>query len=356
MIGTVPRLVIACLTLAVCAAACGGRPAAPAPWEAANPLSPVPDPPLGLEMYFSELERPDPAQIRLGRWLFFDRRLSVDGTVACATCHRPEHAFSEPQAVSIGINGQKGVRKAPSFVNQAVTLFPHFFWDGRAASLEEQALGPIENPVEMGNTAEAMVAALRGIPGYAPYFAEAFGTPDITRERVAAAIAAYERTRMSGNSPMDRWRLNRDAAAVPDAAKRGYDLFFDKARCSQCHVGSTFTDSRFHNVGVGWDARTGRFADDGRSLVTGLPADRGAFKTPTLRDVTRHPPYMHDGSMATLREVVEHYSRGGVPNPFLSPKIEPLGLTPAEVDALVSFLESLEGEGYQDQAPAAFPR
>ena len=327
----------------------------PPAWEAGNPIRPVPDPPLGLDAYFADREPPNPARVRLGRWLFFDRRLSADGTISCATCHRPANAFSEPQAVSVGINGQKGVRKAPSFVNQAVTLYPHFFWDGRAASLEDQAMGPIENPIEMGNTAPAMVEALVRIPGYARYFREAFGDDAITRERVSLAIAAYERTRMSGNSPVDRWRLARDEQAVSAQARRGYELFFDQARCSQCHVGSTFTDSRFHNVGVGWNARTRTFADEGRYLVTGAPADRGAFKTPSLRDVTRHPPYMHDGSIATLKEVVDHYNRGGRRNPYISPRIAPLGLAADEVAALVAFLEALDGEGYQDTAPTAFP-
>jgi len=352
------RALAASLVVALlCAGGCAGSPATAVPaWETANPIRAVPDPPLGLETYFGDLERPSPVRVRLGRWLFYDKRLSADGTVACATCHRPEHAFSEPQPVSVGIKGQKGVRKAPSFINQAVTLYPHFFWDGRAASLEDQAMGPIENPIEMGNTAQAMVEALVRIPGYAHYFREAFGDDAITRERVGAAIAAYERTRMSGNSAVDRWRLQRDEDAVSSEVKLGYELFFDKARCSQCHVGSTFTDSRFHNVGIGWDARTRTCADEGRYLVTEAAADRGAFKTPALRDVTRHPPYMHDGSIATLREVVEHYNRGGRKNPFLSPRIAPLGLDGKEVAALVAFLEALEGEGYQDTAPAAFPR
>lgn len=330
----------------------------PAPaWEAANPLKPIPSPPLGVDQFLADVkEPPTPERVRLGRWLFYDKRLSADGTIACATCHRPENAFSEPQAASVGIRGQKGSRKAPTFINQAVTLFPHFFWDGRAKSLEDQALGPVENPIEMGNTADAMVATLAAVPGYAPYFERAFGTPGVTKERVAAAIADYERTRMSGNSPVDRWRLEHDESAVSEDVKLGYQLFFDKAQCSQCHVGSTFSDSKFHNVGVGWNPRTRTFADEGRYTISKVDADRGAFKTPTLREVSTRAPYMHDGSMATLREVVEHYNRGGTKNPYLSPKITPLGLTPQEVDALVALMEALSGEGYQDTAPAAFPQ
>lgn len=333
---------------------CGRGSSAP-PWEAENAVRPVAPPPLGMEDFLASAAPPDPARVRLGRWLFYDKRLSADGTVACATCHRPEHAFSEPTPVSTGIGGQRGRRKAPTFINQAVTLRPHFFWDGRAASLEEQALGPITNPIEMGNTHEAMIETLARIGGYRQYFAEAFGTPEITAERVAQAIADYERTRVSGNSPYDRWRFARDQSAVSDLAKRGHALFFDKARCSQCHVGSNFTDSQFHNLGIGWDAATRSFADDGRFAVTGNPADRGAFKTPTLREATRRAPYMHDGSIATLREVVELYNRGGIANPHLSPRIEPLQLDDDEIDALVAFLESLEGEGYEDTPPRTFP-
>ena len=158
-------------------------------WEAANPLIPLPAPPLGIDETLTELEDPPtPERVRLGRWLFYDTRLSADGTIACVTCHHPENAFSEPTPVSTGIDGQQGGRKAPSFINQAWTLYPHFFWDGRAASLEEQALGPIENPIEMGNTLSGMIENLQGITGYAKYFEEAFGTEGITKERVAKAI------------------------------------------------------------------------------------------------------------------------------------------------------------------------
>ena len=161
----------------------GRRLPAPAPpWEAANPIRPLPEAPLGPDVNLAALpDPPTPARVRLGRWLFYDTRLSADGTVACATCHQPEHAFSQPTAVSTGVGGQKGRRKAPSFVNDAVSLYPHFFWDGRADSLEEQALGPMENPIEMGNTHEQMIETLIGIPGYRPYFAEAFGSDEITQ-------------------------------------------------------------------------------------------------------------------------------------------------------------------------------
>ncbi len=326
-------------------------------WETANPVVALPESPLGIASRLDELtEPPTPARVRLGRWLFYDRRLSADGTIACATCHVPAHAFSERTSVSTGIRGQKGGRKAPSFVNAAWTLYPHFFWDGRAASLEGQALGPIQNPIEMGNTLENMIATLDEIDAYARYFEEAFGTPEVTPERVAKAIADYERTRLSGNAAWDRWRSGRDEHAVSQSVKQGHELFFGKGGCNQCHLGQNFTDSLFHNLGIGRDATGKTFTDRGRYEVSGKDEDRGAFKTPTLRDVTRHAPYMHDGSIPTLRGVVEHYNKGGNANPWLDPKMKPLNLTDEEVDALVAFMQALEGEGYQDPPPAAFPR
>lgn len=341
------------MSILVITVGCGGPPA----WEAENPVLPLPEVPLGAEIDLMALPNPPtPERVRLGRWLFYDTRLSADDSVACATCHQPEFAFSEPTAVSTGIAGQRGTRKAPSFVNQADTLYPHFFWDGRAGSLEEQALGPIANPIEMGNTPAGMVEKLAAIPGYVPYFTQAFGTSEITAERVAEAIVSYERTRMSGNSPWDRWRYNRDESAVSDAVKRGHELFFGRAGCRPCHAGNNFTDSNFHNLGVGWDAGTGQFDDDGRFAVTGDAADRGRFKTPALREVSLHPPYMHNGSMGTLRDVIEHYNRGGVANPNLDVRVEPLGLSEQEIEDLVAFLEALEGEGYQDTPPTVFPR
>lgn len=336
----------------------------PPPWEVGNPILPLPAGPLGTEIDLAALpDPPTPERVRLGRWLFYDTRLSGDNTVACASCHRPEHAFSEPTPVSAGIRGQRGTRKAPTFINQAVTLYPHFFWDGRAGSLEDQALGPIANPIEMGSTHASMIDTLSRVRSYAPYFEEAFGSPAITKERVAKAIADYERTRMSGNSPWDRWRYNRDDGAVSETVKLGHELFNGKASCAQCHLGNNFTDSQFHNLGIGWDPAMQTFEDEGRGAVAGsLPGaapqqkNRGAFKTPTLREVTKHPPYMHDGSLPTLRDVVTFYNDGGVKNPWLDPKIKPIGLTDPEIDALVEFLRALEGEGYQDTPPTSFPQ
>ena len=208
----------------------------------------------------------------------------------------------------------------------------------------------------MGNTHEAMIQTLKKITGYALYFKGAFGTEEITKERVAKAIADYERTRMSGNSPWDRWKKGREENAVSAEVKKGDELFSGKAGCNQCHLGQNFTDSTFHNLGIGWDPKTRKFKDEGRFVVTKIDAERGAFKTPTVREVSLHAPYMHDGSLATLRDVVEHYNKGGIRNANLDPKIKPLKLTEDEINALVKFMEVLKGEGYQDTPPSAFPQ
>jgi cytochrome c peroxidase len=350
--------ITACCATVFVAYACATKPQAPA-WEQANPIVAVPQPPLGLDQTFGDLpapDRPTPERVRLGRWLFYDTRLSADNSISCATCHRPENGFSEQTPHSTGIRGQQGTRKAPSFENQAWTLYPNFFWDGRAGSLEEQALGPVANPIEMGNTHTTMIQTLNGIAGYRPYFKEAFGTEEITKDRVAKAIADYERTCMSGDSPWDRWKKNHDETAVSDEVKLGDALFFGKAGCNQCHLGQSLTDSTFHNIGVGYNAETGTFADEGRSAITKKPQDRGAFKTPGLRDVALRAPYMHDGSLPTLRAVVEHYNQGGIGNPTLDPKIEKLNLTDAEVNALVKFMEALNGQMPRPTAPTAFPQ
>ena len=340
------------------------RAPSPSQLEADNPVRPSASAPFGLDAFFANAQRPVPSHVRLGRWLFFDRRLSADNSISCASCHRPEFAFSERTPVSRGIAGQPGRRKTPSVVNLgAHTILPDlpdagpsFFWDGRATSLEAQVLMPIADAREMGFEHPAMVARLSQITGYRPYFREAFGDDSITTNQVAVALADYVRSRMSGNAAYDRWSYGGEAGALSTQQQKGLDIFFFTGRCSVCHAGFNFSDGRFHNLGVGWQDTTGTFADDGRAAVSHLPTDRGRFKTPGLRDVTKHPPYMHDGSLATLRDVVEFYNRGGIHNPFLSARVRPLGLTSAEMDALVAFLESLDGEGYQDQGPRLFPR
>lgn len=337
------------------------HPAAPPAWEAANPLRPLPKPPLGSGADFAKVPWVTPEKVRLGRWLFFDKRLSADGTVSCATCHDPRFAFSEDRPTSTGIREQVGKRKSPPVLNAAWTREPVFFWDGRARSLVEQAKGPIENPIEMGNTHEAAARTIAGISGYRPYFREAFGGAPIDIDRIAEAIAAYEATRLSGGSAYDRFDAG-DEKALSEEAIEGRDLFFGRAKCSACHLGPSFTDARFHNLGVGWRAPPpGRpasegFSDRGRFEVTKQEKDLGAFKTPTLRNLARRAPYMHDGSMKTLREVVVFYMRGGLENPWLAADARAADFMPCEVNALLAFLESLEGTGHEDEPPALFPQ
>lgn len=354
-------LIVACSAQERARSAAADPPVTP-DWEAENPVRPLPPSPLGVAAEIADIvPRVTPEKVRLGRWLFFDPRLSADGTISCASCHEPSAGFSEDSPVSTGVGGKKGTRKAPPVLNAAFPIYPVWFWDGRATSLAEQAKGPMENPVEMGMTHAGVESAVRAIPGYRRYFAEAFGDERIDVDRVAEAIAAYEATRLSGNSAFDRWDAG-DPGALDEKQKQGFQIFFGKAKCNQCHLGPNLSDSRFHNLGVGWrppppgaDPASG-FADPGRAKVTGKASDTGAFKTPTLRDVSRRAPYMHDGSVATLREAVLLYDRGGVPNPWLSPDVKPLHLTAAQVDALVAFLGALDGEGFQDVAPRSFPR
>lgn len=353
--------------------------------DAANPVQPLPEIPLGLLRTWEQLgdNKPDPKRVRLGRWLYFDTRMSADNTISCATCHRPNHAFTEPTPVSTGIDGQQGGRKAPTFINAAWALFPHTFWDGRAADLEDQAKGPITNPIEMGMAShDVVVKKIADIKGYRPYFAEAFGHDKVTIDRIAKAIADYERTRLSGNSPWDRWQAAmtehdretiqlltnpdpfggaekpafKDGKHVNAQVKLGHALFFGKAGCAQCHLGPNFTDSKFHNLGVSWDAEKKTFRDQGRYAVSKKDEDRGAFKTPTVREAAIRAPFMHNGSEKTLKDVVEFYDRGGNPNPHLSAKMKPLKLTKAEKAALVAMMEALSGEGYMDAPPKVFPQ
>jgi cytochrome c peroxidase len=324
--------------------------------EADNPVRALPAPPLGVDGLDDLPSPPAPERVRLGRWLFYDTRLSADGTVSCATCHLPERAFSNGTRFAIGVGGQTGVRKTPSFINAAHAFMRNRFgWDGHATSLEEQSLLPVANPAEMASSAPRMVGTLGRIPGYAPYFGQAFGDRAITAQRVASALADYQRTRMSGNSAWDRWQQG-DARALSPSARRGWELFTGDAQCSRCHYGPNLTDGAFHNLGLGWEPRSERYTDEGRARITGRPADRGAFKTPTLRDADRHAPYMHDGSLATLRDVILFYQRGGMRNPHLDTQVRPLHLSPGDIDALVDFLGALNGEGFMDRAPSVFPK
>lgn len=286
----------------------------------------------------------------LGRLIYYDKRLSADGTVSCGTCHAPNFAYTDGAPVSTGIKGQKGGRSAPTVINRAYGQLQ--FWDGRAASLEEQAVGPMANPIEMGNTHEAVVKNLKSIAGYRPLFAKAFGTEDFTLDHVAKAIATFERTVLSGNAPYDRYKAGEKKAMTAQQV-RGMKLYFGKAKCDQCHEGVNFTSNGFHNLGVGTDKPN---PDVGRYAVTKNDADWGAFKTPTLRDIARTAPYMHDGSIKTLEEVVQFYDQGGTPNKNLDKELKRLSLTRDEKADLVSFMHALNGEGWQKIGiPTSFP-
>jgi cytochrome c peroxidase len=325
---------------------------------------------------------PTAAGVALGKKLYFDTRLSTDGTVACVTCHDPRHGFADGRgaATSAGVGGALGTRNAPTVLNAA--FLASQFWDGRAATLEEQAVQPLVNSIEHGfGEHEEVLERLRGLADYAPLFRDAFGSEDITTERVGRAIASFERTLLSLDAPIDRF-LAGDAGAVSASAQRGWELFNGKARCNTCHghvdVLPLFTDDLFHNLGVGVERvefdrvareaaaaiEAGRPLDElalsdaeaselGRFLVTGQVKDMGAFKTPQLRNVALTAPYMHDGSEATLRDVIEFYDRGGNPNPYLDGGMRPLGLDDREKADLVALLEtftSADLERFEDLA------
>ena len=286
----------------------------------------------------------------LGRILFFDARISADNTVSCSTCHSPQYAFTDSMPVSIGIGRQKGTRSAPTIINRAYGQ-PQF-WDGRAPTLEQQVKIPMTNPIEMGNTEQAILNKLRSIPGYRVLFAKAFGSEEFTFDQVTQAVATFERTIVSGNSPYDRYQAGDKKALTPQQV-RGMNVFYKKAKCDKCHEGMNFTRNEFHNTGVG----TGKPEPDlGRYSITKDPKDWAAFKTPTLRDIAETPPYMHDGSLKTLKEVVEFYDKGGILNKNLDRDIKPLKLTVDEKASLADFLRALSGQGWQNiKPPEKFP-
>ena len=310
---------------------------------------------LGLEdpnTYIPEDNPLTKEKVELGRTLFFDKRLSKNDTIACASCHKAETGFTDGMPVSTGINGLKGGRSAPASFNRVFSKGQ--FWDGRAATLEDQSIGPFANPIEHGfTTHDQLVAKMKTIPGYQKLFKEVFGR-DIDIKDVGRAVASFQRTVLSGNSPVDKFDIGGDEKALNDSAKRGLELFRDKARCTRCHSGFNFTDEKFHNLGIGWDTNT---VDLGRYMETNNPEDIGAFKTPTLREIARTAPYMHDGRFKTLEEVVDFYDKGGVKNPHLDNTLIPLKLTDQEKKDLVSLLKSLNGEGWQHvSAPKSFPK
>jgi cytochrome c peroxidase len=292
--------------------------------------------PLGLDP-----KRPVPgdnplteAKVKLGRRLFFDPILSADGTVACATCHSPAHGFAGSERFPAGVGGKRNRRNAPTLFNRAYGKA--FFWDGREATLEAQALRPIDSPLEMGGTVTAAIGRLQKQGDYADQFRAAFAD-GVTATNLARALASFERVLLLGNSRVDRFRAG-DIAALNASERHGLWLYESRGHCWRCHSGPNFTDEALHNTGVGW----GRSPPDlGRYEQTKKGTDRGRFKTPTLRGLRATAPYMHDGSLATLHEVVEFYNRGCVANPNLDPAIAPLGLSESDVQDLVAFLKAL---------------
>lgn len=307
-----------------------------------------------------------PEKVELGRRLYYDKRLSADGTVSCATCHDPEKGFADGKKVGEGIGGKKGARNSPTVLNSMFNEFQ--FWDGRAATLEEQAKGPMINPVEMGmKDHDAVVAVVAKDPGYAADFQKIFGRT-ATIDDIAAAIATFERTVVSGDSAFDRFQAG-DKGAMSESAQRGWVLWNGKARCNTCHPFApntpNFSDNKFHNIGVAAKGRDfgtlarkatqvsdlqelafdPNFSELGRFIATRQPKDLGAFKSSGLRDIALTAPYMHDGSEPTLLSVVEFYNKGGEPNPFLDGGITPLKLTEGEKHDLVAFMEALTGQG-----------
>jgi cytochrome c peroxidase len=290
--------------------------------------------PLGLQeqaAYVPDDNPLTPEKIALGKQLFWDKRWSRNGTVACVSCHDPKHGWADPRQFSVTFEGKPTSRHSPTIVNRLFSERQQ--WTGARASLEDQAKNARDQSPEL------LVKTIGAIAGYRAQFLRVFDT-GVTPEGVAKAISAYERTILSGNSPYDRFVAG-DRSALSPAAQRGLALFEGKAACKSCHVGFNFTDEGYHNLGVGMDRPN---PDLGRFGVSKNEFDKGAFKTPTLRDVARRPPYMHDGSVRTLDEVIALYDRGGTPNPWLSSAVKPLGLTAEERGALVAFLEALTGE------------
>ncbi|HNR23207.1 MAG TPA: cytochrome c peroxidase [Steroidobacteraceae bacterium] len=361
--------------VAACAAAAWA--ALPATAAAAGTAGPA----LGLPPVPVPADNPQTAEkIALGDKLFNDKRFSATGEVACSFCHDSQKGFADgPLVTAEGINKAKGTRNSPTVLNSA--YFTSLFWDGRSPDLEEQALHPFVNPIEMGlPNHDPILAIVRTDPEYVAAFSAVFGKSGeaITIREVTQAIAAFERTLVSGDSPFDRYYFGGDKSALSAAAIRGFDVFLSKGRCVSCHTieqdHALFTDNRFHNIGVGVNRIQGdigtlapaflrakaegidvdkvvladpKVSELGRFAITDTLDELGAFKTSTLRNIAITAPFMHDGSLATLRDVVDHYNNGGVTvatdpvNDFLSGGIRPLDLTESEILDLVAFLESL---------------
>ncbi|MCB1632207.1 MAG: hypothetical protein KDI23_10270, partial [Pseudomonadales bacterium] len=356
--------------------------------EEANLMAFVENPPLGLPPV------PQPAnnlvtraKIALGRKLFFDRRLSLNDTFSCAMCHVPEQGFTSNElAMAVGFEGRSVRRNSPTIYNTG--YFERLFHDGREENLEQQVWGPFLASNEMANpSVGAVISKIRRIPDYQGLFEAAFDGRGVSMETVGMAVASYERALVSGNSPFDRWYYGKQADAIDESARRGFGLFTGKAGCLSCHtVGddyALFTDDGMHNTGVGYRESMGIKPDKERVLlapgvyvdvdrsvidavghpppadvglyeITQNPNDRWKYRTPSLRNVALTAPYMHNGSLSTLHDVVDFYNAGGVPNELLDPRIRPLGLNGQERDDLVRFLESLSGDNVDAIVSDAF--
>ncbi len=287
-----------------------------------------------------------PARVELGRALFFEPRLSGNGAMSCATCHNPSLGWSDGLKTAVGWHGKVLGRATPTVVNTAYNT--QFMWDGRKKSLEDQALGPMKSADEMNTDFKVSLARLHVLPQYVAMFEKAYPGEGITEATIAKAIAAFERTVISRDSPFDRW-LAGDRQAITLSQWRGYKVFTDpsKGNCAVCHGGANFTDNGYHNIGLS----QGGEPDAGRFNIEKVASMKGAFKTPTLRDIELTAPYFHDGSAATLREVVEHYARGGDDRRNLSPLVKPLKLSEQDKQDLVAFMKSLTGRRVEVTAP-----
>jgi cytochrome c peroxidase len=316
--------------------------------------------PLGLPPLPVPKDNPVTAEsVALGRKLFYDARLSRDNTVSCGSCHEPNKGFTDGHAVSSGAGGTLGLRNAPTVLNAA--YLPVQFWDGRAASLEDQSSSPMQNALEMHQNHMLSVFRINADPQYRVLAQKAYGSPTLNLTQVEKAIASFERTLLSGDSPFDRYQYGGDKSALSPSQIRGLAVFQDPARgnCATCHsIGdhsALFTDGKFHNLGVGVNDE-GVVIDKGRFEVTGNPSDMGAFRTPTLRDVALTPPYMHDGSEKTLKEVIDFYAGKGNSNPNLDPEMQKIHLSDQDRKDLVEFLKSLTGTKPQHAGPPPSPR
>ncbi len=329
-------------TLAVLVAALLALPQWDCPTRASTPAA------LGRPAALAQFRRPadgipfpetnpfTPAKFELGRTLFFEPGLSKSGSTSCATCHNPSLSWTDGLPRSIGDNGAAMVLRAPTLFNAA--WLPRLGWDGKFRDIEQVTFAAISGAANMALDPDTALRRLAAIPGYPDAFAAAFGDPAVTRERVEQAVSTFERTLVSGPAPFDRW-VEGDDRAVGEDAKLGFQLFVGQAGCAGCHSGWAFTDGSFHDIGVATGEDIGR----GRLFRSSVKLQY-AFKVPTLRDVARRGPYMHDGSVPSLEEVIELYDRGGIDRPSRSPEIKPLGLSPAQKADLVAFLRTLTSD------------